>query len=110
MAKLETKLKKNGNELFPQAMLNSIDILNILQSGSKKYTSYYDITILEDCYGYISNDGYGQESMIDGVAISTTNGGIIPLKKGQVFSVKSGYNAGHSAYSVITWKIYGIKR
>ena len=113
MVNKKIQLQDDGTSLFPLAMLNGIDTSNVIESViNRTYSDYHNITINQDCYVCITNDGYGHNVKIDGIIFEedSDTSTIVPLKKGQVLSIKSGFNAGHQAYSKISYTLYDIKR
>lgn len=108
MAKFETKLKKNGNQLFPQAMLNGIDVGNVLGSGISSYIATEDCIAI--CYGASGSLEGVPRVLIDNTDVATpSTGGVVYgrtpifIKKGQTLSMSGGIGSKIE-------KVFGIKR
>ena len=108
MAILKTILKQNGNTVLPKAQLNGIDLTNVIASFSGRSLASY--TSVEDCFLVSSVKATGNFDYfvkIDNVTIwqvsgSNYNAQPIPIKKGQVITVRQ--NEGE-----FDMKYYGIK-
>ena len=106
MVNKKIQLQNDGVNLFPLAILNGIDVNNIISSINST-----DYTATEDCYVYIlSRAGSGgMEVKIDGKIVGfyllsvNSTGTIYPLKKGQRITWTAG---GYELKGVV----YGIKR
>ena len=106
MAKQKVLLQDNGNDLYPLATFNGLDLDNVIASTTNEYTAQEDCYVDYSCYSYVYAAIDGQR--ISAIFAVTPTGfddaeGITPLKKGQTIKV-TGYSGTKSI------KVYGIKR